>query len=74
MILSHDENSPINNYYISDHFHKALELMNRAVTQGQQPGALESVSYLTNMENLPPPPPPPRIDVSKFNYQILSVI
>lgn len=37
--------------------------MNRAVSVEQQPGAMESVSYLTNMENLPPPPPPPRIEV-----------
>lgn len=49
---------------IKDYFHKALEIMNRAVSQGQQPGAMEKVSYLTNIEtNIPPPPPPPRIEV-----------
>ncbi|KAI4462519.1 tuftelin-interacting protein 11-related [Holotrichia oblita] len=48
---------------IKENFHKALEMMNRAVCTGQQPGAKESVSYLTNIEtNLPPPPPPPKID------------
>lgn len=48
-----------------DNFHKALEMMNRAVNSGQQPGAKETVSYLTTMEtNRPPPPPPPRIEVS----------
>lgn len=50
--------------YCLDNFHKALEMMNRAVSNGKQPGAKETVSYLTTMEtNRPPPPPPPRIDV-----------
>lgn len=50
---------------IKDNFHKALEMMNRAVTIGQQPGAKESVTYLTSLEtNHPPPPPPPRIEVN----------
>lgn len=50
--------------YAADNFHKALEMMNRAVSNGQQPGARESVSYLTNVEtNAPPPPPPPRVEV-----------
>nr|CAD7587242.1 unnamed protein product [Timema genevievae] len=40
---------------IKEQFNKALELMNRAVSSGgqsgnQQPGAVESVSYLTNIE------------------------
>ncbi|XP_063223581.1 tuftelin-interacting protein 11 [Bacillus rossius redtenbacheri] len=40
---------------IKEQFHRALELMNRAVSCGgqaicQQPGAIESVSYLTNIE------------------------
>lgn len=48
---------------IKDNFHKALEMMNRAVTSGQQPGAKEFVSYLTSMEtNAPPPPPAPRVE------------
>lgn len=43
--------------------------MNRAVSSGQQPGAKEFVSYLTNMEtNAPPPPPPPRIEVCNKTY------
>ncbi|KAF5302324.1 hypothetical protein FQA39_LY10363 [Lamprigera yunnana] len=49
---------------IKDNFHKALEMMNRAVTSGHQPGAQEFVSYLTNIEtNAPPPPLPPRVEV-----------
>ena len=42
-------------FYFPDNFHKALEIMNRAVCGGQQPGAKENVSYLTNIEanNLP---------------------
>lgn len=48
---------------IKDNFHKALEMMNRAVNIGQQPGAKESISYLTNIEtNAQPPPPPPRVE------------
>lgn len=41
---------------IKEYFRKALELMNRAVKQpsGQQPGAVETVSYLTNLETAPP--------------------
>lgn len=39
-------------------------MMNRAVTTGQQPGAREFVSYLTNIENnTPPPAPAPRVEV-----------
>lgn len=42
-------------------------MMNRAVSSGQQPGAKESVSYLTTIEtNAPPPPPPPRVEVIKL--------
>ncbi|RZB66647.1 sip1/TFIP11 interacting protein [Asbolus verrucosus] len=48
---------------IKENFHNALEIMNRAVNIGQQPGAKESISYLTSMENnAPPPPPPPRVE------------
>lgn len=51
-------------FLIADNFHKALEMMNRAVSTGQQPGAKESVSYLTTIEtNAPPAPPPPRVEV-----------
>lgn len=54
-----------------DNFHKALEMMNRAVNIGQQPGAKESISYLTNIEtNAPPPPPPPRVEVSENRFFI----
>lgn len=50
---------------IKENFHKALEMMNRAVNLDQQPGAKESISYLTTIEtNVPPPPPPPKVDVS----------
>lgn len=42
--------------------------MNRAVSNGQQPGAKESVSYLTTIEtNAPPPPPPPRVEVCYYS-------
>lgn len=51
---------------IKENFHKALEMMNRAVKTGFQPGAKESVGYLTKIEGSceppPPPPPPPRIE------------
>ncbi|XP_045473883.1 tuftelin-interacting protein 11 [Harmonia axyridis] len=48
---------------IKENFHKALEMMNRAVNLDQQPGAKESISYLTTIEtNVPPPPPPPKVD------------
>lgn len=50
---------------ISENFHKALEMMNRAVNIAQQPGAKESISYLKNIEanGLTAPPPPPRVEV-----------
>ncbi|KAK9877327.1 hypothetical protein WA026_017723 [Henosepilachna vigintioctopunctata] len=48
---------------IKENFHKALEMMNRAVNLGQQPGARESISYLTTLEcDIPPPPPPPKVE------------
>ncbi|XP_050294464.1 septin-interacting protein 1 [Anthonomus grandis grandis] len=49
---------------IKESFHKALEMMNRAVGLIQQPGAKESISYLSNNElnTTPLPPPPPKID------------
>lgn len=50
--------------FVLENFHKALEMMSRAVSSGQQPGAKESVSYLTNIENNAPPPPPPRTQVT----------
>ncbi|VEN36157.1 unnamed protein product [Callosobruchus maculatus] len=54
----------LNQPNIKENFHKALEMMNRAVSLGQQPGAKESISYLKTMEeNGPiPPPPPPRVE------------
>ncbi|CAH1965308.1 unnamed protein product [Acanthoscelides obtectus] len=55
----------LNQPNIKENFHKALEMMNRAVGLGQQPGAKESISYLKTMEengSLPPPPPPPRVE------------
>ncbi|XP_046748597.1 septin-interacting protein 1 [Diprion similis] len=48
---------------IKEYFKKALDMMNRAVAapQGHQPGAMEQVSYLTNLERtqatLPPSAP-----------------
>jgi hypothetical protein len=54
---------------IKENFHNALEIMNRAVNIGQQPGAKESISYLSSMENnLPPPPPPPRVEVVLWRF------
>ncbi|XP_060532226.1 uncharacterized protein LOC132705582 isoform X2 [Cylas formicarius] len=48
---------------IKDSFHKALEMMSRAINIIQQPGAKESIMYLTNSEmNSAPPPPPPQIE------------
>ncbi|XP_057340209.1 tuftelin-interacting protein 11-like [Microplitis mediator] len=43
---------------IKDHFKKALDMMNRAVStpQGLQPGAVEQVSYLTSLERTQPVP------------------
>ena len=53
---------------IKENFHKALDIMGRAVNMGQQPGAKESISYLNSMEhNTPPPPPPPQIEVCISN-------
>ncbi|XP_076274624.1 septin interacting protein 1 [Rhynchophorus ferrugineus] len=48
---------------IKDSFHKALEMMSRAVGIIQQPGAQESISYLSNAEiNVPmTAPPAPKI-------------
>lgn len=42
---------------IKEHFKKALDMMNRAVsvTDGLQPGAMEQVSYLTSLERSQPP-------------------
>ncbi|EZA47999.1 hypothetical protein DMN91_011683 [Ooceraea biroi] len=41
---------------IKEHFKKALEMLNRAVSgpQNHQPGALEQVSYLTSLERTQP--------------------
>ncbi|XP_014476265.1 PREDICTED: tuftelin-interacting protein 11 [Dinoponera quadriceps] len=41
---------------VKEHFKKALDMMNRAVTgpQSHQPGALEQVSYLTSLERTQP--------------------
>ncbi|KAL0110405.1 hypothetical protein PUN28_013796 [Cardiocondyla obscurior] len=41
---------------IKEHFKKALDMMNRAVSgpQNHQPGALEQVSYLTSLERTQP--------------------
>ncbi|VDI18059.1 tuftelin-interacting protein 11 [Mytilus galloprovincialis] len=55
---------------ITEHFKKALELMNRAVSGHFQPGVKENIAYFTHTERrqmldtpptkppLPPPPPP----------------
>lgn len=51
---------------IKEHFQKALVIMNRAVNIGAQPGAKESISYLSSMENNGPPPPPPPSQVEVF--------
>ncbi|CAD1471179.1 unnamed protein product [Heterotrigona itama] len=41
---------------VKEHFKKALEMMNRAVSvpQSHQPGAMEQVSYLTSLERTQP--------------------
>ncbi|XP_076181741.1 septin interacting protein 1 isoform X2 [Ptiloglossa arizonensis] len=41
---------------VKEHFKKALDMMNRAVTgpQSHQPGAMEQVSYLTSLERTQP--------------------
>lgn len=49
---------------ITDHFKKALELMNRAVSGHFQPGVKENIAYFTHterrqmMDSQPPPKPP----------------
>uniref|UniRef100_V5IAZ3 Tuftelin-interacting protein n=1 Tax=Anoplophora glabripennis TaxID=217634 RepID=V5IAZ3_ANOGL len=55
----------LNQPSIKENFHKALEMMNRAVNIASQPGAKESISYLKNIEAnglTAPPPPPPRVE------------
>ncbi|KAH1028668.1 hypothetical protein HUJ05_002004 [Dendroctonus ponderosae] len=49
---------------IKDSFHKALEMMSRATTIIQQPGAKESISYLSSsgVNSTPAAPAPPKID------------
>ncbi|XP_044753287.1 septin-interacting protein 1 [Coccinella septempunctata] len=60
---------------IKENFHKALEMMNRAVKLEQQPGAKESISYLTTLEtNVPPPPPPPKVESFAEVIRITSQI
>lgn len=50
----------------TDHFNKALDIMNRAVSGHFQPGAKENMAYFAHTERRhmadtsgPPPPPPP---------------
>ncbi|CAH1104934.1 unnamed protein product [Psylliodes chrysocephalus] len=55
----------LNQPSIKENFHKALEMMNRAVNIGQQPGAKESISYLKNIEEngiTPSPASQPRVE------------
>lgn len=62
----------------AEHLRKALEMMNRAVTnsQGLQPGSVEQVSYLTTLERSQPQMPQisqPRMEVrQKFSSKILN--
>ncbi|GFG29832.1 hypothetical protein Cfor_02451 [Coptotermes formosanus] len=62
---------------VKEQFRKALDLMNRAVTApGQsmvhQPGAVESVSYLTNLEQTSSVTPPPAQRVRETRYEMLA--
>ncbi|OXU25035.1 hypothetical protein TSAR_000542 [Trichomalopsis sarcophagae] len=64
---------------IKDHFRKALEMMNRAVTvsQGLQPGSVEQVSYLMTLERSQPQMPQisqPRIERLAEAVRIASEI
>ncbi|XP_008192741.2 sip1/TFIP11 interacting protein isoform X1 [Tribolium castaneum] len=59
---------------IKENFHTALEIMNRAVNIGQQPGAKESISYLSMENNAPPPPPPPRVESFAETVRTVSKI
>ena len=63
------------NALCAEQFRKALDLMNRAVTApGQsmvhQPGAVESVSYLTNLEQTSSVTPPPAQRVRETRYEV----
>lgn len=62
--------------FVLENFHKALEMMNRAVNIGQQPGAKESISYLKNIEEngiTPSPASQPRVEVSLFSVLVVSL-
>jgi len=59
----------------AEQFRKALDLMNRAVTapgqsMAHQPGAVESVSYLTNLEQTSSVTPPPTQRVRETRYEV----
>lgn len=62
---------------VKEQFRKALELMNRAVTapgqsMAHQPGAVESVSYLTNLEQSSSVTPPPAQRARETRYEMLA--
>jgi tuftelin-interacting protein 11 len=64
-----------------EHFRKALEMMNRAVSipQGLQPGSVEQVSYLTTLERSQSQIPQisqisqPRMEVCILVYLLLLI-
>jgi len=62
----------------AEQFRKALDLMNRAVTapgqsMAHQPGAVESVSYLTNLEQTSSVTPPPTQRVRETRYEVCKI-
>ncbi|PSN55670.1 Tuftelin-interacting protein 11 [Blattella germanica] len=62
---------------VKEQFRKALDLMNRAVSApGQslahQPGAVESVSYLTNLEQTSSVTPPPAQRARESRFELLA--
>ena len=65
--------------FCAEQFRKALELMNRAVTapgqsMAHQPGAVESVSYLTNLEQTSSVTPPPTQRVRETRYEVCQSV
>jgi tuftelin-interacting protein 11 len=62
---------------VNEQSRKALELLNRAVTapgqsMAHQPGAVESVSYLTHLEQSSSVTPPPAQRTRQTRYEMLA--